>query len=77
MTQEQKAMTPEQKATEIIDKFLQIKDSQSKDLGNLMFINEAKECALICVNEIINSKPIGNSINYWLLVKQKIENRKL
>ena len=35
--------------------------------------NEAKQCALIAVDEIMASKPISNSLKYWQEVKQELE----
>jgi hypothetical protein len=45
--------TEKETAKEFIEKFLfEVKDSMSRDGGNLMFLSEAKECALIMVDEI-------------------------
>ena len=35
--------------------------------------NQAKQCALIAIDEIIASKPIINSLKYWEKVKQELE----
>lgn len=69
-------MTPKEKAEELVDKFTQTN-------GNAFF---AKECALIAVDEIINSSPARSPINdgsdamphfravkYWEQVKEEIE----
>jgi hypothetical protein len=61
-------MTPKEKAHKLVGKFIQTN-------GNSFF---AKECAIIAVDEIINSRPaITDSQieyqNYWLEVKQEIE----
>ena len=42
-----------------------------------MSISLAKQCALICVDEILEIKSVYHSIeldNYWQEVKQEIEN---
>ena len=76
-------MTPKEKAQKLVGKFIQTN-------GNSFF---AKECALIAVDEIIESRKDdgafddtkwGNSseyytphpmyLNYWLLVKEEIQN---
>ena len=45
--------TPKETAKEFIENFLfEVKDSNSRDGGNLMFLSEAKDCALIMVDEI-------------------------
>jgi hypothetical protein len=71
-------MTPQEKAEQLIDKFL-------KPIIHLhqypICLESAIECALIAVNEIINSNPHSNPMNtygfstmaYWLEVKHEIE----
>ena len=71
-------MTPKEKAEELVDKFYYIPNSQ----GIFMMQDyQAKECALIAVDEIIaNIEPsvsmdvIEARVNYWQEVKQEIEN---
>lgn len=72
-------MTPKDKAIELCDKFDDITNST---------LCAAKRCALIAVDEIINSSPslpilsddgtygsdIEESTKYWQQVKQEIEN---
>ena len=71
-------MTPKKKAKELFLKFRQIPPFSPYtgiDYG------EAKQCALIAVQEIINSNPHSNPLNtevsstmeYWLKVKEEIE----
>lgn len=69
-------MTPKEKAKEIINKFLKTG----------MMIRQAKECALICVYEVISSSPslpiladngsfgsdIEESTKWWKEVKEEI-----
>jgi len=66
-------MTPKEKAKELVDKF---------DGVGLQMRNEAIACALICVDEIIESIPKEPSIStverigaimFWFEVKQEIE----
>jgi hypothetical protein len=64
-------MTPQEKAKELVNKYLQVYD------GRLPI---AKQCALIAVDEILSELteiPYGleylNRLNYWLEVKQEIE----
>lgn len=80
-------MTQNEKAVELVNKYLLIEDSQAKMGENLMFKNEAKICALIAVDEIINSSPsapilsdagsfvndIEESTEWWKQVKNEIE----
>ena len=74
-------MTPKEKAKELINKYwITINEIE------LDFIswNQAKHCALICVNEIIISltqygkdsnelQNMDRELNYWNEVKQEIE----
>lgn len=72
------------KAKELVDKFMQIEiEIGSKYDGYLtMKLHEAKQCAIICCDEIINSRPaITQSqvdyIEYWQSVKTEIPNLEL
>jgi hypothetical protein len=75
-------MKPADKASELLEKYLSIEDSEAKNGGNLMFINEAKQCALIVVDEVIDTgclievdfKPLTEQhLAYWQEVKKEIE----
>ena len=56
-------MTPKEKARYLVDKFL---DRDYTD-------DDAVECALICVDEIISSTFVqNNTFNYWSEVKEEI-----
>jgi hypothetical protein len=65
-------MTPKEKAKELFDKFSNVP---------LLDDYEAKQCALVAVDEIINSNPHSNPLNtdvhstisYWQEVKQEIQ----
>jgi hypothetical protein len=58
-------MTPKEKAIELVNKYLQIYDGR---------VTEAKRCALIAVDEILNLCWNGNlkAKEYWEEVKQEI-----
>lgn len=74
-------MTPKQKAEELVDKYYNIDDLLYETLS---FI-QAKQCALIAVDEILKSNPIqplsfmlesealDAAHQYWQEVKQEIE----
>jgi hypothetical protein len=69
-------MTPKEKASQLVKRFYRDSDLLVEDLS---FI-QAKECALIAVDEILHSRPIITDsqveyqYNYWQEVKQEIEN---
>jgi hypothetical protein len=67
-----------EKAKELFDKFYKIEPVEPIYIG--MDRGQAKQCALICVDEIINymDKLVGGEVyyselNYWQEVKQEIE----
>ena len=66
-------LTPEEKARELFDKMFNIPDGGFGSIG----VYEAKQCALIAVDEILNSvdnEHISDIFNeYWQEVKQEIE----
>ena len=76
-------MTPKGKAKELVEKFSDLEDGE-------MYIGKAKQCALIAVDEIINSSPslpiisdagsfvndIEESTEFWQEVKEELLNMK-
>jgi hypothetical protein len=78
-------MEPKDKAKELVDKFKKYSRSQSSGFlvsNEDIWIKNAKENALICVDEIINelskTPASANSwgeekVEYWLEVKKEIE----
>ena len=71
-------MTPKEKANELYSKY---DDLLNKDFGNpIVFDNQLKQCALIAVDEIIDSLQIKNysqadQYEYWNDVKHGINLR--
>ena len=75
-------MTPKEKAIELVDKYLCIEEIYNVDLfcDECGIGNAAKYCALIAVDEIINSivwhyfeGSAKAEDNWWREVKQEIE----
>jgi len=67
-------MTAREKADELYSKY---DDLLNKDFGNpIVFDNQIKQCALIAVDEILQSNNLYNSIKtkFYLEVKKEIEN---
>ena len=73
-------MTPRQRAEELVDKFrMNVLDYEGCSINT----HKAKQCALICVNQIIleqcksselkDAKYQDERIRYWMEVKQEIE----
>ena len=48
-------MKAKEKAKELVDRFMNIQDSIGFNSHNLMYLKEAKQCALICVDEKIET----------------------
>ena len=71
-------MTPKKKAKELVDKFSKLSNYGSYALRLCEYTS--KQCAIIVVNEIINSVVITDlttaetQFKYWEQVKQEIEN---
>lgn len=63
-------MIPEEKAKEIYEKLYFVKVNT---VGGWMLKESAKQCALICVDEILdNGSKNHNTWEYWIEVKQEI-----
>jgi predicted RNA-binding protein len=68
-------MTPQEKAEELLKKYFRDSDLLVEDLTWI----QAKECALIAVDEILKDKEEIDGMRiindpYWIEVKQEIEN---
>jgi len=77
-------MTPKEKAIELVDKFIVHTRVYHEVLGWEDYIESAKQCSLIAVDEIIEAtklvvdRPYFNGIlfnTYWEQVKAEIENK--
>ncbi len=76
-------MTPEEKAKELVDTFYQTTPNETwidEPLGEFMKTytawGQAKQCALIAVDELIEScyrSGINYSYNFWKEVKKEIK----
>jgi hypothetical protein len=56
-------LTPKERARGLCNKYLRVG----------MMIERAKECALVCVDEILSSTFVqNNTFNYWSEVKEEI-----
>jgi len=64
-------MTPIEKANELYSKY---DDLLNKDFGNpIVFDNQIKQCALIAVDEILNTDIFSTTETYYKKVKKEIE----
>lgn len=62
-------MTPKEKAKELVLKYLKI-DNNTKKWFNK---NIAKQCALICCDEVLGYMGADRGYSFWTEVKQEIE----
>ena len=68
-------MTAKEKAKDLVDRFLNEQNDTEE-------ISQAKQCALICVREILKNQPYdiytidqcNNLTKYWQEVEQEIKN---
>jgi hypothetical protein len=72
-------MTPEEKAKELVNKFISHTRVFHEVLGWEDYIDSAKQCALIAVDEILNHHQQEQGLYridkyYWQEVKKEIEN---
>tara|TARA_R110000803_G_scaffold163609_1_gene227289 strand:+ start:303 stop:533 length:231 start_codon:yes stop_codon:yes gene_type:complete len=75
-------MTPKEKARELVERFMDIKPTTSDKLKEQLIYDEAKQCALICVDEMIKfiiekqneSMYFEMDLKYWQEVKREINN---
>ena len=76
-------MTPKEKAKELVDKFMPFSEANWHELAMLSELREsrlinAKECAMLAVDEVINSVVVTNlsvaenQFLFWEQVKQEI-----
>ena len=65
-------MTPQEKAIELVDYFMDLSEEQEYDTPRYMSKEMAIKCALIAVNELIKNVSDANSW-YWVEVKIEIE----
>ena len=72
-------MTPKEKAFELAHKFRLLEIRTSENSHIMISMSDAKQCALIAVDEIIKANPyernktdMDSTIDYWQEVKQEI-----
>jgi hypothetical protein len=69
-------MTPKEKAEELVNKYITNQNFwYLKNLVDGLRISQAKQCALIAVDEILNGSRLFyiEEYKYWQEVKQEIE----
>ena len=70
-------MTPKEKAKQLFDKMCQTIATEKTDFGYYTNVIQAKQCAIIAVDEIINllwhTHKNETEYRYWQEVKQEIE----
>jgi len=67
-------MTPKEKAKELVDKFYPILGGIEPKDWEYFCKDKAKQCALICINEMIRICYDHTMASYYGEVKQEIEN---
>ena len=66
-------MEPQEKAKQLINKFLHIKVLKLSDYSVIEYPT-AKECALITCNEMLDYMPVGRGYDFWLQVTEELDN---
>ena len=78
-------MSPKEKAKELFDEYCYAIRTEETDSGYFSNVIYANVCAILAVDEIINSNPHSNPFNtevsstmeYWQEVKRELEKLKL
>ena len=67
-------MKPQEKAKELVDKYIELTLYHDKKYGISVDLENSKQCALIAVDEVINSMTVATSVHlpYWQQVKDEI-----
>ena len=72
-------MNPKDKAAELIDLMYNTNNCGIEHFPNKKYCDcseinlyQARQCAIVCVNEIIKSKPINYNLEYWNEVLQEL-----
>lgn len=65
-------MTPKEKAKELVYKFKYVKPTKMSDYS-IIYLPTAKQCALICCDEVLSYMGSDRGTEYWKEVKQIIE----
>ena len=72
-------MNPKEKAEELIDLMYNTDNCGIEHFPNKKYCDcseinlyQAKQCAIVAVNQIIKSKPIDNSLEYWNEVLEEL-----
>ena len=72
-------MTPKEKAIELVQRFTKIESFHIHERVVFMPLPEAKQCALVAVDEILDAidwheyEVPNNQLEYWLEVQKEIE----
>ena len=67
-------MSPKEKSKELVDKFIPMTKDWDELEGFIVNINNAKQCALIAVDECIKTAAyMPETLHFWNQVKQEIE----
>ena len=67
-------MSPKERASEFIDKYMDIDLSPLSEYGNYLDKETAKKCALIAIDEIRDNISLISEIqDYWIQVQNEIK----
>ena len=64
-------MLPKEKAEELVNKFMEIKSLKLSDYSRIEFPT-AKQCALICCDEVLGYMGADRGYEFWTEVKEEL-----
>jgi hypothetical protein len=67
-------MNAKEKAKELINKFIPHTRVFHQELGWEDYLDSAKQCALICCDEVLGYMGADRGYEFWTEVKQEIKN---
>jgi hypothetical protein len=66
-------MTPQQKAIELIDSFMDLSEEQEYNTPRYMSKDMAVKCVLMCCNQVLGDMGADRGYSFWSEVKLEIE----
>lgn len=66
-------MTPKEKAKQLVDSFMDLSEEQEYNTPRYMPKEMAKQCALLCCNEVLGYMGADRGYTFWSDVKLEIE----
>lgn len=67
-------MTPQEKAIQLVDSFMDIGEEQEYNTPRYLSKEVAKQCALMACNEVLGYMGADRGYEWWMAVKIEVNN---